>query len=173
MEIKVDVMVTWDELSEFLTNSILLILNAIWNWMTDMLDFIFLEIRNVIVEMIYFIIIILRGVFKGIIYLGIIYFILWVFDFETAIDYGNSQIIIEPLSKIIKYLNDNGGAIQAIATAVLVIITARYVAITHRMLKLEEKKHFLERMEIWKKEAKEREREREYKSNIGIRQRKY
>lgn len=167
------VMVRWEELSEYLTKPINFISKVIWEWMSDLLFFIYLEIIKIKYALMNFLIIILRGVIRVIIYLAIIYFLLSIF----GIDYSNSQIIIELLSKILKYFNDNAGAIQAIATIVLVIITARYAGITHRMLKLENKRyyiererHFDERNEIQKKEAEERDKE--YKSNIGIRKRR-
>ena len=172
---------TWEEFSEYLAEIISSFLEAIKEWMFDLLRFIVFEFFNVIFEIIYFIKFILRGVFKVLIYLGIIYYFVLIFGFETTIDYSNSQIIIELLRKILTFFNDNGGAIQAIATVVLVIVTAKYARITHSMLELqsrryylEQEKMFLKRQEIRKKENEEREKKsKEYENNIGLRKRRY
>lgn len=136
-------------------------------WM--LIEFIYFEIKFAFNNIYYTAIKIAKGIFRVMIYLGIIYFLLSIYGLEDVKNYINSQ-------KVIGYFNNNNGAIQALSTTILVILTAWYANITHKMLILESRKYSFEYDKYIKEfiEKEDKERKRKYNENehhIGIKKR--
>lgn len=150
--------------------------------------YIYYEILFAILNIYYTVIEIVKGLFRGMVYLVIIYillliikhFVLLRYSLEDVEKYINLQKPIELKDEILGFLNYNSGVIQTLSTTLLIIITAWYANITHKMLNLEHKRYSLEkekrheeREENYKKQKKETEEkpDEEIISRRGIRKR--